>query len=289
MEQSGKPSFGDWAKQPKGILILTACLLLLVNLGFFVWQLLPELAVSQRARLMFDQVREQLDAAVGQPQQIQTTDEEVDALVEQVPVLHRGDEVLVELRGFAAQTDVEMVVFRQASAVAAKQTGGTLEEQLQQLTDGSAAGGAAAASDTAPAASAADNGKTESGPFERTVYQLELTGSLSGLLNFFDLVAANEHLTEINTWSFDSAAEETGDEATGNEATENSGGSNVSSSSSSFKLNLSIAMYSVPRYAEVFGGAKREDTSIGEVLNDLQLKYPDIQPFRSVRTDEKEK
>lgn len=263
MDESIKLRIRYWSRQPKAILMLTGSILVILNGIFFAWQTLPGYLHRTEVRDELVALERQLKHLSLQPNPQRVSDAAVAELLNEVPTNTEASDVLSTLLDFSAEAEVWISLFKQANDTASADP---LEQQINELSGSEAAGTELESPVTAP---------EQGSPFHEESYEITINGSLAKLLNFFDLLASNSTVTNIDTWALAEMAESDAQKMP-----------ELADKRGNYTLTLTFSMYSMPAYTSIFGSERTENTSVQEMLKQLQSRYPGIKKFESITSGE---
>lgn len=238
-------------RSPAMLVIVTIAICVALNAAYLGWQVVPGILSDKDVDQQLADSKQQLESLQQQSAPKALDESLVEQLLSEVPTVHAPAEVLEELLGFSAQTGARITRFQQSTPSRAPQS-----DDSQQADE-------AAASGT----------NTNATVYATETYQLSLIGALPTLLNYIDLMAANKRLTSVEAWQI--AADTGANDAMMNE---------LEQQGDIYSLSMTYTMYALPDYEPIFGKGESQDTSIDEMLEQLQRLYPGAADFQSLQS-----
>lgn len=267
MENAAIHKLRVWARKPASVVALSAAVFIVANLAYFGLETLPAYHDRTTARTELDNATQRYEQAMRIPDPKRATDEEIEALLGEVPTRHYASDVIRKLLELERQSEVKISSLKVNNAKTMPQD--ALEQQIDSLSGESAAGGT-----TLPAAD--ETGGT-SGFVQADPYEITATGPLSHVFNFFDLLASNEAITNITSWSLSE-----------NKESDSGASDGTPSGEEIYDLTFSFTMYSVPSYEEALRGGPSASggSSVEETMEEMRRRFPDIRDFQSIQAQE---
>lgn len=269
-----------WARKPASIVALTAGFLVIVNAAYFGLQTLPGMSERKAERSQLADMRQQLEQVSKLPDPIRVTDADIQAVLTEVPTVHYTSNVIVQLGKFAQQSGVKIASYKElgggarASASTSTQSN-NLEQDIENLENST---GYSIKGTESAAGSAATSGSQPLIVAEK--YGIMAMGPLANVVNYFELLAANPTITNIEQWGLIPLAE--GDLMDWEDDPD------FNSDETYYGLTFTFSLYSVPTYEEEFGVGKKKDTSVEITMNELKQRYPGVIDFESILPSEEE-
>lgn len=269
MEQTAIVKLRAWVRKPASIIGVVMALFIIINGVYFGLQLWPGHRDYQTAQEELSSARARLTQIASQPDPKKVTREEIQSALEQVPTFNYAADVVLQLINFAMQANVKLASFKM---IADKD----VEKEVIIETIDSLEGGGSGAEGNETSVTVRTS--SSSSIIQENKYEITAIGSLHAVFNYFELLASNQSITDIRSWSLGEAEEsESADDDLDQESLD-----------TRYALRFEFSLYSVPSYEKEFGTGMRQDTSIENVMRELQQRFPELIDFESILPNKEE-